>query len=329
MYKLIIVFFLCSISVQAKVVNSKSNNDQKTYYWFYVKVAKSHNKSTGISRMSIKSIGTGIVSGSIGEYTSAHKKGLKSDKVIIGPFTQHNQAEQAQILYRIAAKGGNAPKSNLSEEEEEPIYTFYYIKPVFFSGEMSLQPIPSRVSEGTEQEYMDMLKEGLNFEKLAVGPFIKYQAAEKSKYACLRSSNIETDHEADSIKDRNLRLMARKWKGLDRRITKMSRSKLEQRLSYRFSMKIPRLYFTPDAVQVVTIRASFDDSNSFSQSFTLQGDNVIDNNRVASYDMGTVYIIVLDYKVEGKEKIESFVFESFIYDDNQIIELDPVLVEVN
>jgi len=319
---------LCSFSLQAEVVNNRLVKAPKTYYWFYVKVGKTHSKSTGISRVSIKNIGGEIRAGSIDEFAKAHKRGLKSGKIAIGPFSKEYQAQQAQILYRYASRGSSASSKTSNKDEEELNYTFFYIKPVYYDNEMSLQRIPARVTTGTEQEYMDMLKEGLNFEKLAVGPFIEYESAERSKYACMKSSKMETDHETDSIKNRSLRLMAKRWKSLDRRITKKSESKEEKRISYRFSMKIPRLYFAPDAVQVVTITASFDNSNSSSRSFTLQGDRVIDNNRVASFDMGTVYIIVLDYAIEEKEKVESFIFESFVYDDNEIIELDPVVVKM-
>jgi hypothetical protein len=328
MYKLIIASILYTFSFQAKAIKSELFQDSKTYYWFYIKASSSHSRTTGISRLSIKSISNDIRSGTIEEFATAHERGIKSEKVVIGPFTQRYQAEQAQLLYRYAAKGSSGPSKTNTKEQKEPIYSFFFIKPIFMQGEGTFQRIPARVTNGTEQEYMDMLKEGLNFEKLAVGPFINYEAAEKSKYACMRSSKMESDHETDSIKNRNLRLMARRWKSLKMTMTRKSKSKVEQNAVFRFSMNIPSRYFAPDAVQVVTIKASYNSSNSASYSFTLQGDNVIDNNRVVAHDMGTVYLTVVGFDIEGKEKIESFVIDSFIYDDNDIIELDPVLIEM-
>lgn len=325
MYKLIISLVLLSATFQTKAVNKQSN---KTYYWFYVKVSKYHNKKTGISRISIKTISSDVRSGTIDQFASAHQKALKSNKIVIGPFLQDYQAKQAQILYRYAARGSKAPSSSSGKEQDEPIYSFFYVKPLFLPEGGTLQHIPARVTTGTESDYMDMLLEGLNFEKLAIGPFSEYEAAEKSKYACLKSTKMESDLQTDSVKDIRLRMMAKKWKELDRRVTKKSESKEEKRVSYRFSIKIPSRYFAPDAVQVVTIKAGFSNANSSTYSFTLQGDNIIDNNRVASYDMGTYYIEVLDYHVEDKEKVESFVFEGFIYDDREMIELEPVLIEM-
>ena len=327
MYKLIIASIILAASFQTRAVN-KSSQEAKTYYWFYVKVSKSHNKTTGISRVLIKSVSSDIRSGTIEQFTDSHKKALKSNKILIGPFSQDYQAQQAQKLYRYAARGSSGLAKTSEKEQEEPVYSFFYVKPLSLPSGGTLQRIPARVTTGTEAEYMAMLLEGLNFEKLAVGPFSKYESAELSKYACIKSSKMESDLETDSIKDVRLRMMAKKWKGLDRRITKKSESKEEKRVSFRFSIKIPSRYFAPDAVQVVTIKAGFSNANSSSYSFTLQGDNVIDNNRVASYDMGTYYIEVLDYHIEDKEKVESFVFEGFIYDDCKIIELEPAYIEI-
>jgi hypothetical protein len=328
MYKLIIALIFLAGSIEAKSLNNKLFQDSKTYYWFYVKTSVSHNRTTGISSLSIKSIGSDIRSGTIKEFAEAHERAIKSDKIAIGPFTQRNQAEQSQILYKYAARGSSGPSGTTTGEMAEPVYSFFFVKPLSLPDGGALQRIPARVTTGTEEEYMAMLLEGLNFEKLAVGPFIEYDAAEKSKYACMKSSKMGSDPETDSIKSRDLHLMAKKWKSLKMNITRKSKSLAEKTAVFRFSMNIPSRYFAPDAVQVVTIRASYNTSNSASYSFTLQGDNVIDNNRVVASDMGTVYLTVVGFDVEQKEKIESFVVDSFIYNDDEIIELDPVLIEM-
>ena len=328
MNKLIIVFILCTVTVQAQIVEKSLEDDKQVYYWFNTTIGHNLDKSTGQDQVYVKSIGNDISSGSFIEFMNAHAENLISNSVVMGPYPERYEAQNAQFLYR-----GNDGSSNKksSEDDDEPVYSYYFVKPVY---EDSLQKIyferiPSRVTSGTLTEFEAMLSEGLNFEKLAVGPFSRYELAEKSKFVFRRNGEINLDSRVDSAKIRNLEFMAKKWKSLKLDIIKKGEDKELNKYTYRFSTNFPKNYFNSDACQIFTITASYSESFSTSStSFTLQGEDVIDNNYIVPSGSNTVYINIIYFDKFEKAKINGFLFESFIFNDYEMIRLEPMYVTV-
>ena len=322
--QLIIILVLCNVSLQAQISEENSAIvGSEQYYWFYIKLSKS-------SHISIKQVGNEIKSGSLDEFVEDHQQGLKYGKIFIGPFYQEYQVKQSQLLYKYAGKNGKIPGMGLESEGEETEYSFFYIKPFIVDSEQEiiLERIPSRVANGTQSDFREMLDIGFDFEQLAVGPFFRHELAEKSKFAFGNIVESSPQNKTDSLKSKRLRIMAKKWKSLKFKIVRYPDSEDSTRFAYRFSTRFPRRYFAPNAIQTITINANYDDFNNSYQSFTLQGDQVIDNNYVVSSQMSRVYIRIFHFdKYEGA-KIRGFLLESFIYNDAEMKELEPVYFKV-
>lgn len=331
MTRLILFFVLCHISLQAQIDNSKQNTVTKTYYWFYLKLGKAPSKSTGMDRIFIKTISSSVKSGSFNQFIKAHQDGLLTGKITIGPFLEDYQVKHAQLLYKYAGKNVRIPGTQSKGADEEEEFSFFYLKPHIFneSQEIFLEPIPSRVTTGTQNNFVDMLSEGLNFEQLAVGPSPTYELSEMSKFAYGKIPGSEPAAEIDSLAHLKMVNMARQWKSLKWKIVRKADNSDTKNYLYRFSTKIGRRYFAPNAIQVVTIKAAYSESyQGRTNSFTLQGDQVTDNNYVVSSKMSTVYIKTLYFERGGKEKINGFWLESFIYNNTELIELEPVYIKL-
>jgi hypothetical protein len=330
MNKIFIIFLLFTASLNAQTsVNSKPDKAQ-TYYWFSVRLSKTSESGTGAGQLRIRTVEDAIYSGPFEDFVQSNESGMRSGAVVVGPFAERHQAESSQWIYRNAGKPiNNNSKSDSSELE--PSFSYFFVKPISedYNQNLNFERIPSRVTVGLIDEYSAMLGEGLNFEKFAIGPFDSYELAEKSKFIFRKNDQTSTETQVDTLSKKNLEAMAKKWKALDFKITKQSEDKKAKTLIYRFSTTFPRFYFSPDAFQIITITASYSDSfNTSSSSFTLQGDNVLDNNYVISTSMSTIYINLLQFDDNSPAKINGFLFESFIYNDSDIIRLDPVYISV-
>jgi hypothetical protein len=124
-------------------------------------------------------------------------------------------------------------------------------------------------------------------------------------------------------------MMAKKWKSVKFEISKKSEDKATNTFIYRFSTNFPKRYFASDAYQVIKITASYSDSFETSTScFTLQGDEVIDNNYIISSTSNTIYINMLQFDNHSPSRLNGFFFESFVYNDYELIEMDPIYIRL-
>jgi hypothetical protein len=331
MNKLIILFILVSATLRAQIPDINSAHKKEVFHWFYMDLKKVYDKETTMNQIIIRNVGSSIISGTFEEFMLDHRQGAKSGKIVIGPFSERYYVEQAQYLYNQIARGAGFSAKETDSEEEEPTYSFFYVQPFFdeSSQEIRFELIPSRVTVGTEFEFMAILSEGLNFEKLAIGPFNNYQIAEISKYVFRKNNESGYEQPVDSSKIKSLQIMAAKWKTLKPEIVKKADDKIKRKATYRFHVKFPKLYFVPDVLQVITITASYSDSfETSSSSFTLQGEDVVDNNYVITSKTGTTYINILNFELHRVKKITGFFFESIIYNDTEMIILEPKYYEI-
>ncbi len=324
-YSLIIAIALNSVSLQAQETeDNKSIVGSDIYYWFYIKIGKSSN------RLSVKHVGNEVMSGTLNDFIIDHQQGLMAGKIFLGPFYQEYQVKQSQLFYKYAGKNGEIPGLNVEVEGKETEFSFFYIKPFSenYLSDIYLERIPSRVGSGTQNDFRNLLDIGLDYEKLAVGPFFKHELAEKSKFAFGSSVGESAKNETDSLNNKRLMRMAKKWESLKLVIARQRNSEDSTEFAFRFSTKFPRRYFAPTAIQTITVSANYDDFNNATRSFTLQGDEVIDNNYAVSYQMSRVYIKRFYFDKYDGANIRGFLFESFIYNDLKMIELAPVYIKV-
>jgi len=331
MNKIVWTFLLCLTIMQYELTANSYKPQEDTYYWFSMQLGKTLDKETGTNRIFVKNIGNEIGSGSYDQFIKEHRLGMKAGKVVLGPFSEISQAEKSRLLYKYAGSNMDVPAKELISKEDDSLYNFFYTKPFSedFMQEVNFERIPSRVTNGTKDEFMGLLNEGLYFERLAIGPFGNYELAEKAKFAFMKNGDLGAENNEDSLKSKELQMMAKKWKSLNLGIVKQSNNSDINKFAYRFDTKFPRKYFNGDATQIITIRAYYQDSfHVSSSSFTLQGEEVTDNNPVISYEMGTVYINVLYFDMLKSARLTGFLFESFIYNNSELIELDPIYFPV-
>lgn len=329
MSKLIIAFLLSAFSLQAQIADNSITEDTRIYYWFSINIDKTVDRGSGTDKLYIRNIGN-IENGPFGKFIEYHKQGLKTGDIAIGPFAEQSHALKSQLMYKYAGRE-SLPEKEFSEKDDRNDYAFFFIKPVAedFTREISFEQIPCAVSIGAYADFMAVLNEGAYFKQLAVGPFYNYESAEKSKFVYLKNAQGFSDESADSLKSEELKVMAKKWKHLRLQISKKSDDKENNKIIYRFSTRFPRRYFAPDAFQVISIKANYSNSSqSSSFSFTLQGEDVVDNNPSVSSAMGTTYINVLNLNDYPDTEIVGFLFESFIYNNAELIELEPIYYEV-
>jgi len=324
MNKLIVVFLLCSVSLKAQLTDNNVPYKTTVFYWFSIKFTKTTDKNTGTDQIFLKYTDNNIETGSFDQFISSHQQGLKDGKVVIGPFSDPGVAQTSQTIYKKSGRIGNSGSGDNNAN-----YSFFYVKPLEADSNMEVkfERIPSRITTGTINDFGAMFSEGLGFDKLAIGPFSEYESAEKSKFTFRKNDDIGIESKLDSTKSRNLKTMARKWKSIKLVMAKAIIDKNTDQVKVRFSTNFPARFFPVDAVQVIKVTATYDDAFETSNTcFSLQGEEVIDNNYAVSFVSNTVYINYLYFDKFGAGKIKGFFFESFIYNDNDIIELDPIYV---
>ncbi|MFN8258158.1 MAG: hypothetical protein U0W24_20885 [Bacteroidales bacterium] len=320
---LLVIFFSLTIISRSNAISPEK--EEETFYWYFIKIGKTDDGENSSKRIFIKRVESEIKTGTFDQFIKDHLSGLKTGKIALGPFSEQDQAINSQNLYK------SIGKDLRSDNEFEETFNFYYIKPVSddFEGEIKFERIPARVTNGTKEEFLGLLEEGFSFEKLAIGPFKNYDLAEKSKYVFRKNGELEQGAGNDPAKSQALHAMAKKWKSLNLDIVKQADDKKTSKYTFRFSTKFPRKYFAPDAFQSVTVKALYSEpNNSPGNSFTLQGDNVIDNNPVISFEVGTVYINVFYFDMVKDAKVRGFQFDSFIYNDQELIQLEPIFLSL-
>lgn len=329
MKKLILIFILCNFILQVQIVSNSQTNSNRDYYWFHISVGE--KEEGGVSQIYIRNIGSDISSGSFQDFIDIRKSSLQSGSIVIGPFLERYQAQHSQYLYKYKDSPSMVTGKKPDTKDTIDFYNFFYIKPVAenFSKEIELVDVPARVNTGTQEDFAAILSEGLNFKKLLVGPFPKYETAEKSKFVYRKTAITPPQNEIDSAKSRDMRIMEKQWNSIGIKITKKTERKETKEVVYSLSTKFPRKYFAPHATQVITIKPIY--SRAFAgktASVTLQGDRVIDNNYVVSNSTNTYYINHLYFDKCPYARITGFICESFIYNDAELIELDAVVIKL-
>ncbi|MBN1251293.1 MAG: hypothetical protein JXR51_00480 [Bacteroidales bacterium] len=327
MYKFILIFILCTTSLKAQLAENPLLQKAAINYWFFIELEKIPNQNSGAVQIHIKNIYDNIISGTFDEFDKDHQRGMIRSKIIIGPFSEKHQAENSMSLYKNVSRG--ILQKGSEQKENDITYSFFYVSP--YSGDsikgIYLEPIPSRVSTGSQEDFIASLDVGLNFEKLAIGPFPNYKSAEKAKFVYRK--NVFDASYVNNEKNESLKRMVRKWKSLKFEIVRKAQGHEADKFRYRFSTGFPQNYFEPDAVQVIIITANYNDKVHTSRTcFSLQGSDVLDNNYSISSERSTTYVNFLFFDKYNPARITGFLFESFIYNDAEMIDLEPVFIDL-
>jgi hypothetical protein len=322
----ILILLVCN-EIPAKGINPP----ESIYYWFYIKLGKITDKETGISRMVLKRIGSQIESGTYDDFIKTHKLNLKLGKILLGPFPDKKQAQNAFMNYQFIATAMQDAENKTKTSKSDTLYSYYFTRPVIgkWIKSVKFQHIPSRVATGTEKEFMDLMKEGLYYEKLAIGPFFDFDLAEKSKFIFRKNGEMEEDNSSDTLSRTDITNMSGKWESVKIELVKLSAKKKTNEFNYQLKIKFPKKYFVSEAFQTFTVKARYSDTSLVSNTgITLQGDFVMDNNPVISFDKGGLYTQNLSFTNYKNTRLKGFLVESFIFNNTEMIDQKKVFIQV-
>ncbi|MFN8258157.1 MAG: hypothetical protein U0W24_20880 [Bacteroidales bacterium] len=303
--------------------------DKKVYYWYFIRIGKAVDKETGMGKMYVKRIGSQVESGSYEDFIRSHKSSLKTGKILLGPFPDRQQAEKSIQSYQMASAIPDKAEKMKQKFRSDSIFSFYFVRPVFgkWIKSVKFQRIPSRVATGTQLEFLDMMQEGLLYEKLAIGPFYDFDLAEKSKFIFRKNGELEDAGEKDTMGRKDIEAMSRKWKSVKIEMVKLSNKKKPGQFNYQVKIKFPKKYFASEAFQTISIKALYADTTLVSKTgFTLQGDYAMDNNSVISFEKGGTYTQNSSFINPKQSKLKGFIIESFIFNATQMIEQDKIII---
>ncbi len=321
-YKLffITLFFIILSGKYTNGVAQKNDN----YNWFYITIQEQISTETNTKLINITNVGDSIESGTFCDFVKKHYNNLKNGKITIGPFENYEDAQLSKKIYT------NLDGYNTEVDEDKDFYMFF-VKP-FKTGDTSFigfENIPARVTLCSKQLFSDIMMEGFNFDKLAIGPFPKYELAEKAKYTFLRSGRYYLSKQEDSLKAERLNAMLKKWEELKIRIVSKKNKSMGKENFYRFTTRFHKKYFQPNAIQVMLISPVYKNINESNvHGISLQGSEIKDNNRVIAFDENTKYSEMLHFNTPKNTEIQGFTARGFVYNQSSLVELPKKYVKL-
>lgn len=159
---------------QRKLLNS---NEDQIYFWFNIRIFNSVNHITKVDAFTLRLQSTNISHGNLKEFQKALWTGTANgSKIAIGPFPTFEQASSSLQYYK-------NHKDTTIGNTDAGLYHWYLINVNIMARSHSYQfeRMAARVASGSAKEFCAVLRESLDFKKLAIGPFVDELEAEQSK----------------------------------------------------------------------------------------------------------------------------------------------------
>jgi len=323
MKKIICFALICIFPLQMAFPNNQLPGKDSVFYWFNIKLGKSIDRKTKTSKLMVKKLKPEIESGYYQNFVESHRLGLKKGTAVIGPFEDKIQAQKAINYYSASKKHQKVENDSASKIESDSGFYYYLTRPVIgkLFKPLSFQRIPARISTGSQSEYLAMLEEGLSFQFLAIGPFMDYNLAEKSKFIFRKYGESENNDTLNAANYASIETMTKKWKSLKVEMIKLSKKKSKDKVYYQLRIKFPKAYFAEDAFQTITISAKYSDPEIKSNiGITFQGDFVMDNNEIIPGNKISTYTQTIPFGTFKKVKLQGFYIESLIFNNTEMID---------
>ena len=142
-------------------------------YWFYVSI-KIDSK-----RQEIEFLGgeTKVVNGSLKSFLKAVKQGLVLHQVAVGPFHTEKEANYAMNFY----KKSKDEISGLTQSAAQDTLNWFECALIEkHPGSYKFVRCPAAVRSGSDNEFAKDLFEGIQYQRVTIGPFRDYTHAEES-----------------------------------------------------------------------------------------------------------------------------------------------------
>jgi hypothetical protein len=176
----IILVLAGNANIKAQNIDSKEIDDESIVYWFYVNLRIHVDTKTGYENYIVKRLGTQIYHGSINDYDRELWKSLgNGSKMAIGPFYNFDEAQQGLTFYDFTKE--ERVLSDVVDKNKELFFFVLRVEKRKRSGAYLLRRIPGAIANGDAKSFDDMLVEGLDQKRLAIGPFWNSAEAEEAK----------------------------------------------------------------------------------------------------------------------------------------------------
>lgn len=126
-------------------------------------------------------------SGKLYNYEKSLWKNLTSGRqLLIGPFTEYQDAVRAAEMYDLAKQTNESMAEHIrtyTDSTTAPEYYWFFLKYKIMprTKKLALERTAARVAYGDIKDFMQVLWEGLTFQQLAIGPFQSQVEAEEAK----------------------------------------------------------------------------------------------------------------------------------------------------
>jgi hypothetical protein len=166
-------------------MNIDSLDFNQKVYWFPVKVKVSVDIKTKKERYSLSSVGKRSRTGTLLDFEKELYKGLiRRNHIMIGPFSQKEEADRAFPLYRLS-KHTEKTMEKVVKNCTDTIQSFYWFvsppEPKRISP-FSFERAIVKTSFGSLNEFKKVLWEGVFLKQLAIGPFTSEKDAKISRW---------------------------------------------------------------------------------------------------------------------------------------------------
>jgi hypothetical protein len=123
-----------------------------------------------------------VFHGNINDYDRELWKNLGGgSKMAIGPFYEFEEARQALQFYDFSKPNDQRVIADMIDKNKDVYFFVLRVEKRPRSGAYLLRRIPGAVASGNAKAFDDMLAEGLDQKRLAIGPFWSQPEAEEAK----------------------------------------------------------------------------------------------------------------------------------------------------
>ncbi len=155
----------------------RNNEEPETLFWIAVKVNKTIDRNTRLEEYQLRLISPTIYHGSVKMFQKALWTGMaQGSKLCVGPFQSHEEAKHAMLTY----KGVNSA-SFLPQNDKHGYWFLVKVGIMERSRSYAFEHMAAQVNGGKTKEFLDVLRESLNFKTVAIGPFDSDIQAERAK----------------------------------------------------------------------------------------------------------------------------------------------------
>lgn len=177
---LLITMSLFACKTSQNVVNNDKLDENRTVYWFYVKLREVKVGNSEIMAYKLLRLGSDVNKGTAKEHDYFLWKYLsEGSKFAVGPFNNPEEAKRALLFYKIQTE-----PHTLDNSYNKSRKVFWFVLNVNKrerSDSYELSRIPGAIASGSYVDFDVFLKENLDLHIMTIGPFENMTDAEESK----------------------------------------------------------------------------------------------------------------------------------------------------